>query len=788
MLTSRERLRYQAANPHLVTLHNALGRLGSPLTAMNTGAHPDDEHNGMLATLRHQYGMRIVVACSTRGEGGQNILGPERGGTLGVLRSREMEEAARVIDADIAWLGHGPDDPVHDFGFSKSGPDTLARWGEERTIERLVRAYRQFRPDIVIPTFLDVPGQHGHHRAMTQAAEAALALAADPAAFPEHGSEGLLPWRVAKYYLPAWSGGGNGYYDDEVPPPAATTSIVANGPDAATGLAYDRLGEVSRANHASQNMGHWRHPGEQSWALHLVGGATEADITAGLPTRLADLAALEELAQADAAMAAAKAAFPNGPAVLKHLISARAAIRAAEGRLTETARTLHGHRLTRKLAEIDAAMALAANISVLASLSSADVAPGASLDLIIEVEPGLADSIEIEPVTGPILDPVAARRVTEAKTILPLQLRTNAPVSNAFAPDWQTLGGNGALSLLVHADIAGERLSFRVDTEEPLQVAPPHPLQLTPEALILPLPAQGRHSIALKPEIDPGRLAMAMPPGLALERSDSGLTLAAGPELQAGRHNLPVSVDGQPAHIVTPIAYPHIGRTRFVQPLTLDVLALDLTLPASRVGYVGGGSDGVGQWLARMGADSVTLDAEALSGSLSGLDTIVIGIFAYGTRPDLAAANPRLREWVEAGGHLVTLYHRPSDGWDPDSTPPRHLVIGSPSLRWRVTNPAAPVTMLLPDHKLLAGPNRITAEDFSGWDKERGLYFAADWDKAYEPLLSMSDSGEAPLLGSFISARIGKGRHTHTSLVLHHQLDRLVPGAFRLMANLLQPA
>lgn len=788
MLTSRERLRRQAANPHLVALHTALGRLGSPLTAMNTGAHPDDEHNGMLATLRHQYGMRIVVACSTRGEGGQNILGPERSGALGVLRSREMEEAARVIDADIAWLGHGPDDPVHDFGFSKSGPDTLARWGDERTIERLVRAYRQFRPDIVIPTFLDVPGQHGHHRAMTQAAETALALAASPAAFPEQAEEGLLPWRVAKYYLPAWSGGGNGYYDDEVPPPQATTHITARGPDAATGLPYDRLGEVSRANHVSQNMGHWQHPAEQSWALHLVGGAAEADITAGLPARLADLAELEELAQADAAMAAAVAAFPDGSAILKHLMAARAAIRAAEGRLAQAASALHGHRLTRKRAEIDAAMALAANIGVLASLSLTDVAPGASFDLIVEVERGLADAIEIEPVTSPVLDPAASRKVTEPTTLLPLRVRTGAPVGNAFAPDWQSLGGNGALSLKVHADIGGERVSFAVDTEEPLQVAPRHALQLAPEALILPLPAQGRHGIALKPEMDSARLAMSTPPGLTLARNGAELALVAGPELRAGRHSLPVAVDGQPAHIVTPIAYPHIGRTRFVRPLTLDVLALDLTLPQSRVGYVGGGSDRVGQWLARMGADPVILDAEALAGPLSGMDTIVVGIFAYGARPDLAAANYRLREWVEAGGHLVTLYHRPTDGWNPETTPPRRLVIGSPSLRWRVTDPAAPVTMLLPDHPLLAGPNRITAEDFSGWDKERGLYFAADWDRAYEPLLSMNDRGEAPLLGSLVSAAIGKGRHTHTSLVLHHQLDRLVPGAFRLMANLLQPA
>ena len=135
MLPDRERLRRRAASPRLVALHRALGRLRSTVTVMNTGAHPDDEHNDMLATLRHQHGMRIVVACSTRGEGGQNTLGPERLGPLGVVRTREMEEAARIIDADIAWLGHGPDDPVHDFGFSKSGPDTLARWGEEMILD-----------------------------------------------------------------------------------------------------------------------------------------------------------------------------------------------------------------------------------------------------------------------------------------------------------------------------------------------------------------------------------------------------------------------------------------------------------------------------------------------------------------------------------------------------------------------------------------------------------------------------------------------------------------------------
>jgi hypothetical protein len=108
-------------------------------------------------------------------------------------------------------------------------------------------------------------------------------------------------------------------------------------------------------------------------------------------------------------------------------------------------------------------------------------------------------------------------------------------------------------------------------------------------------------------------------------------------------------------------------------------------------------------------------------------------------------------------------------------------------VRWRVTDPSATVNVVQPEHPLLIGPNTIEPRDWQGWDKERGLYFAARWHEAYQPLLSIGDPGESPLQGSLISAEIGKGRHTHVSLVLHHQLDKLVPGAFKMMANLIQP-
>lgn len=785
MLTARDRLTRRKSRPALVGLHRALSRLTSTLTVMNTGAHPDDEQSGMLALMRFGMGMRVIIACSTRGEGGQNTLGPERTGALGVLRSREMEEAARELDADVVWLGHGPNDAVHDFGFSKSGPDTLSRWGKERIIERLVRAYRQERPDIVIPTFLDVPGQHGHHRAMTEAAETAIALAADPAAYPEHFAQGLRPWSIAKYYLPAWSGGGD-TYDDEVPPPPATVTVTAQGADAATGASYDTLGEFSRWYHASQSMGHWHAQPKSEWPLHLkLSGGGETDIRANLPANLTEIAALvasaasAPLRAAEAAIADAISAFPNGSVVTKALNIAKTELLAAQTALTVPEAALFGHRLARKLAEVDAALIAASGLDVLAWVEPANLVPGGTGQLKVWQGNGEAG---IRPLLAPYLAASSPHRDGPVTTF-PLSVAKDAPIANAYLPGYSSLSGNGA----VQVELALGSASILIDTEEPVQIVPRHAIGLTPDAIIIPLPAApAEYAIAIQSDASEAALTIASAPHLDIARSGKGFTLRTDSGLASGRVTLPVTVDGAPAYSLTPIAYPHIGRTHFVRPQALDVLALDLVLPRARIGYIGGGSDRVGLWLSRMGADVTELDATALEGDLSGYDTIVVGIFAFGTRPDLARATQRLHRWVENGGNLLTLYHRPSDGWDPAVTPPRPLTIGSPSLRWRVTDPRAEVNSLLANHPLMLMPNRLSERDFEGWDKERGLYFASQWDDAYKPLFSMHDSDENPLLGALLSAEIGKGRHTHTSLVLHHQLDKLVPGAFRILANLVE--
>ncbi|GEO37809.1 PIG-L domain-containing protein [Skermanella aerolata] len=758
----------------LENLHRALERLGSVLTVMNTGAHPDDEASGLLAALRFGYGMRVVVACSTRGEGGQNGLGPERGAALAVLRTREMEAAARVLDAGIAWLGMGPGDPVHDFGFSKNAEDTLARWGDDRIVDRLVRAYRRERPDIVITTFLDVPGQHGHHRAMTRAAETAVALAADPT----YRTEGLEPWQVARLYVPAWSGASYAY-DDEAPPPSASVVVRAPGVDTVTGAAFDQIGEWSRACHRSQGMGVCLDRPETAWPLHCrIGGMPEmTDIRDGLP---ADLSALVGLEAAQEAVNRCRAAFPDVAAIRSSAIEAAGHVEAALLTCQPELRGQTAHRLERKLRELDAVIAISSGLIIRAWAEPAMLAPGATGKLHIAVND---PTVSVKPVAG-----TGISTVPDGDGCWNLTVDAQAPVGIPFAEHFDALGGNGLLWIEATAEIAGRKISLAVDLEEPLTIAPKATVLLEPDAAILNLTLP-RKAIPLRITAS-GEALPTLPAGWTAEAGEGRFNLLPPADLSAGVHDIGIAVDGEPAYVETIIGYPHIGETLHAEPALVQVLAVSLALPSNtRIGYVGGGSDRVGLWLAQMGLDVEELDAETLpQADLSRFTTIVVGIFAFGNRPDLAAATGRIHCWIEAGGHLVTLYHRPTDGWDDAATPPLPLKIGKPSLRWRVTDPAAEVTVLIPDHPLLTTPNWIGAADWAGWDKERGLYFAADRDPAYQALLSMSDPGEDPLDGALVSAVVGKGRHTHTGLVIHHQLDRLVPGAFRLLANLIQPA
>jgi hypothetical protein len=317
---------------------------------------------------------------------------------------------------------------------------------------------------------------------------------------------------------------------------------------------------------------------------------------------------------------------------------------------------------------------------------------------------------------------------------------------------------------------------------------PAYTAQLVPSADVLNR-AQENRRIQVKIRDLPThveKIGFDIPKGWQQERTADGIDLIAPQYVSNGRYEFDLLGDGGPLQSVAQVAYPHVAHRALCTPARLRLSVFDVTLPQVRVGYIGGGNDRVDHWLARVGMDVTAVSDEALQdeAQLAQFDCIVIGIFAMKMRPGLLDAMPALHRWTKAGGTLLTLYHRPWDNWDPQTVPPKRLEIGQPSLRWRVTDAAAPVTVLAEDHALLNEPNKIGTSDWAGWHKERGLYFAKEWEVSYVPLLAMSDAGEVPLNGSLLAADVGQGRHVHCSLILHHQMENLVQGAFRIMANL----
>ena len=748
-------------------LWRALQPLRSVACWLMTGAHPDDEWSGFLAWLAFGCGVHTVYACATRGEGGQNALGPERGRMLGVLRSREMELAASEIDLTLRWIGagpaHGEDDPIFDFGFSKSGEDTLRRWGETRLLDRLVQLIRAERPDVLSPTFLDVPGQHGHHRAVTRCTLSVAELAADPG-YRVPGSD-RPAWRVSKIYLPAFSGAG-GSYDDRLPPPPETVRVDLGARCAVLGESWARIGERSRHCHASQGMGRDLPDGPFPLPLHLAFGRPDAGTPMGgiahgvgeLAGKLAEGAAARALHDVGTAIETALAAFPDRARVA-------AALHDALGSIQGVALPAGADDIARRLAVKRRQLGWAAALAL-----------GIGADIAVRPEPlriggRCIVSLKVHgPATARLLMPDDWSVLAAAEDRYEVNIPANAKPFGTERDGFDPLCGNdpvGATLRWTHRGSEGETL---VDPCGRLGLAPEIEVTVTPSLLV-------RRTDSATPALLTLTGAAAPPSWPVRGARDGEIDLAVPP----GRLTLPPAGARLAWRRI-----PGTGPIAKVEAATASMLRAPIAIDReARVGVIAGEADETLGWLQQLdiGAEAVD-DATLASGDLARFTTLLVGILGFGQRPALRLYRHRLIAWIEAGGSFVTLYHRPGDAWDDGCTPPRQLVISSPSFRWRAADPAAVVTVLRPDHDLLTRPNIIVPSDWDGWVRERGLYFACAWDPAYRALLEVSDPGEPPLRGALLAAPVGKGRHVHVALALHHQFTALVPGAFRLLANL----
>lgn len=795
-ISALKRIADQVRTPRAIELWRTLQTLKSCASFMNTGAHPDDETSAMLAALTYRDGLSISYACANRGEGGQNNIGTHSIYDLGVIRTAEMERAAEVLGLRLYWLSETPDDTIFDFGFSKSGVETLNRWGHERTLQRFVHIIRSEKPDIICTTFLDIPGQHGHHRAMTQ-----LALEAFDAAADESFNGVSLPtWHIKKLYLPAFSGAGDAY-DDDLPPPPATLVIEGKGEEPISGWTYEQIGQHSRCYHLTQGMGRWVSPGqERDWPLHLAQSritTKDTSIHAGLPTTLASLADFADadsiksiLQNADIEIEKAIAAFPQLTEVRKAASTALGLVKQARKLCPTNAANEIDHRLQRKERQLGTVIRLASGVKIRPWLESDVLRPGDTVPLLLESEYGDAQSVDwslklpdgwTHQEQSQLESDASQEKSVDVK--IAIQAKPTNSYPSSYLPDEPT---DPALEISVSVD--GETSQTCIALESRPLLLPSHTAKLSPSSVVLNSVGSSTNFDIHISDQHPvnSKATLSLPAGWHASPIEAGFSVSVPDDAAPGIHDINLSLDDEQAYTVNRFELAHTDQSMRIHPATVQVCVLNVNIPDIQVGYVGGGNDRVATRLTELGFKVTILNDEQLLSEtlLENLDTLVIGVYAVRMRPLLQQQMPRIHQWIANGGNLLTLSHRPWDDWNENTTPPKRLLIGKPSLRWRVTDENAQVNYLLPDHPLLNTPNVIDESDWSNWHKERGLYFAAEWDSAYDALLSMADPDETPLTGSLISAKIGAGRHTHTSLVLHHQMERLVTGGFRLMANL----
>jgi hypothetical protein len=227
------------------------------------------------------------------------------------------------------------------------------------------------------------------------------------------------------------------------------------------------------------------------------------------------------------------------------------------------------------------------------------------------------------------------------------------------------------------------------------------------------------------------------------------------------------------------IAYPHIQTHRIYSDAAAKANVFDVQVAPVRVGYIPGSGDRVPAAITRMGINVETIDERTLaSGDLSRFDVILVGIRAYQVRQDIVAHNKRLLDFANAGGTLIVQYQL--SAYAQQNLAPFPAQQGP-----RVADENAKVTILEAAHPVFNFPNKISDADFAGWVQERNLYNFSTMDSRYTGLLEAHDAGEPENKGGLVVADVGQGKYIYCSYSLFRQLPAGVPGAYRLLANML---
>ena len=806
----------QPQKPNSVEIYNQIQKLNFLGSVLYLAAHPDDENTRLISYLSNEKKAQTAYLSLTRGDGGQNLIGPELRELLGVIRTQELIEA-RKIDGGQQFFSR-----ANDFGYSKNPDETLSIWDKNQVLSDVVWVIRKFQPDVIINRFDHrSPGTtHGHHTASAMLGFEAFDKVNDPTVFPEQLSL-VKTWQPKRLFFNTswWFYGSKEKFEK-----ADKSNLIQFN----MGVYYSGIGKsnqeiaaLSRSRHQSQGFGSTGTRGEEEEYLEFLKGDKPKDksnIFDGIDTtwnRVAGGKAIGDILTA----VEKNFDFKNPSASISELVKAYDLIQKIEDT----------HWKAIKSSEIKKIITACAGLYLEAVADTQEATQGGLVKIKLEAINRSAVkmqwiSYETLPngITSTVEIPLDNNK-NNAKNIelaipdttaftTPYWLKDQGTVGMYRVDDQKNIGIPDVLRQVIVTfiiEINGVNIPFernvvykmnddvKGEVYQPFDVVPAVTATIAEKVYIFNSDKAKTIHVKVKAGKDNvvGNIKLEAPNNWSVTPKEIPFTLAKKGEEQSVSFNITPSKKASEVSlksIVTVegkvydseqinINYTHIYKQVVLKPAETRALKLDIKTKSEKIAYIMGAGDEVPKSLMQMGYQvSILKPEEITTEKLQTYDVVMTGVRAYNVITALAFKQSLLFDFVKSGKTMIVQYNTLDDLVTKDLAP-FPLKIS----RDRVTEENAEIKFLAPEHPILNTPNKITSKDFEGWKQEQGLYYPSDFDAAFTPILSAHDKGEGAKKGALLVAQYGKGHFIYTGLSFFRELPEGVAGAYRLMANMI---
>lgn len=797
-------------------IYNDLLKLRNVKRVLYVAAHPDDENTRLIAYLSKAKHIETAYLSLTRGDGGQNLIGSEKGAFMGIVRTQELREA-RKVDGGKQFFTRAVD-----FGFSKNFDETLEIWNKDSVFADVVWVIRNFKPDVIITRFPpNNYGGHGHHSSSAILAIDAYKAAADSTVFPEQ-LKYVSTWQVNRVYhnTSTW------WYKDladkvnENPSEYATLNVGSY--SANLGVSYTEIAAESRSQHKSQGFGTAKTRGTSiEYFSYLTGERAEnLDLFSGVDFTWSSLENTEEISkQVETVIQSFEQNFTQPQAVTPELLMLY--------ELLVNHEQANSTLFQSKIEAIKHLILKCNGVWFESTASNYFSTAGQKVNITHRAINRTNSTIKLNAIHGIVTSTYNAALETDAMVSIDTSFMVH-PEKEISQHYWLTQPYNElfhvvnqqfigldqnlpAYSFEFEFEVNGVKISVSTPLEykhtdrakgelyQPFVIAPKATATLTDKVIVSKNGAAKKVEVLVKcfePNFK-GIVQLNVPEGFKVEPANFAIeTTIPGEEklvefqVESGSEEgsfkiNPVILQGDsPIKTLAfyNISYDHIEPQLTFIENTGVFTNVQMQTKAQSILYIKGAGDEIPQNLQQIGYSVKVISASELLGeSLEKYDAVISGIRAYNTQNEIPFAYDKLMEYVKNGGVYVVQYNT-SYGLLTENIGPYSFTIS----RERVTREDATPTLLNTENAIWSKPNKISSVDFEGWVQERGLYFANEWDSRYTPLIAWNDPNEEQQQGALLVTNYGKGKFVFTGISFFRQLPAGVPGAYKLFVNLIE--